>query len=277
MSKPPAPGMNAKGVGGIKKKYLVIGGAGALLVGVMYYRRQTTTSSTPAVDTTSPTDTSTITDPYAGYGTGYGTGAGGAYGPVAPDTSVDSAAIAAQAAETAAQSEADTATALSALAGAFSAPVLTNHDWQSTAIHTLEAHGYTPAQARHAVANYLAGTPLSAVQAHTIETAVGVIGPPPTSPPPISIINPHNGNAGTQKTRGQKPSKSGQSSKTSNKGLAAQPPPTKPTLSLGWIHIPLPAPKKPAKATAPAKSTPAKAAPKPTAVRQTVAAIQKRR
>lgn len=265
MSKPPAPGMNAKGVGGIKKKYLIVGGAGAALLGIMYYRRQAA-SSAPAVDPTATTDMSAV-DPNAGYGTGYGTGAGGAYGPVAPDTSVDSAAMAAQAAETAAQGEADTATALSALASAFSAPVETNHDWQRAAIHSLEEHGYTPAQARHAVANYLAGTPLSAVQAHTIETAVGIIGPPPTSPPPISIKNPHNNNAGNTKTRGQKTS--GASSKTSNKGLAAQPKSTtKPALSLGWIHIPLP--------TKPAKKPTKSAAMTPT-IRQTVATIQKRK
>lgn len=213
---PPAgKGLNAK-TGGVKHKYWLIGG-GVIALGYIYYQRQaaassTTTAADPGLADSQPSGY----DPTAGYDTGYGTGTGGAYG-VTPSAAQTDAMM---------QTEADTATALSALASAFSAPVETNQDWMHEAIKSLEAHGYTYWQARHAVADYLAGAPLTTKQAHTIETAVGRIGPPPMSAPPIVITNPHNGNAGATKTRGNRTTPSGESSKTHNKALAAKPPVT---------------------------------------------------
>lgn len=66
-------------------------------------------------------------------------------------------------------------------------PPTTNVDWMRSAIAALTGSGYTTAAATTALTEYLLGVPLTTDQLTAVETAVSLVGPPPT-PVPVSHI-----------------------------------------------------------------------------------------
>ncbi len=67
---------------------------------------------------------------------------------------------------------------------------VTNDDWRSQAVTTLIAKGYSPLTIDTAMANYLAGQPLSTQQQALIDMALASLGVPPTPPPAAQMAPP---------------------------------------------------------------------------------------
>lgn len=74
----------------------------------------------------------------------------------------------------------------------------TNAEWSQSAIAALEAMGYDSNTATSAIAAYLAGMSLTALQSSLVQLATSEIGPPPVSPPAITTTPAGSGSgAGT--------------------------------------------------------------------------------
>lgn len=69
-----------------------------------------------------------------------------------------------------------------------------NKDWSRVARTELIARGYNPAIAERAIRKFLAGERLSTAERAAVDTALQLVGPPPTSPVPVPVDGGGGGN-----------------------------------------------------------------------------------
>lgn len=212
--KPPIKGgfLN-KPIGGIKGKWWLLGGTGT--AGIAYYmyeknQNASDTTTDPNIDPSTGVPYADEQSPYdqsSGYGDSYGTsGFGGGPSDSGGSTSFDDSGPSSDDGTTDTSSDGGTTTS--------GTPSETNQQWSHEAIASLEAHGYTPAQAKAAVAAYLAGIPLTKKEEGVVEAAVRFVGSPPEKHPSVRLLPGPSKVTTTRKTRTNPPGKHNTTVKT---------------------------------------------------------------